>query len=59
MTIQEAIKSGHAFRRRGWSTPETWIIIVEGEFLWEEELTRMANHLDAADILATDWEIKP
>ena len=66
MTIQDAIKSGKPFRRKGWghnsyltATRERMSAIKEPDkylIEWEDE----ADYLPVtSDIIATDWEIKP
>lgn len=57
LTLKEAIESGRPFKRAGWSrwaevrdNPEQFIVDFEDH---------LAVPLGKADILATDWELKP
>jgi hypothetical protein len=50
LTIQEAIRSGKQFRRKG-EDDSCWITVEN----WDEE----NDYFDLDDILATDWEIRP
>jgi hypothetical protein len=54
MTIQEAIKSGKPFRRKGWTV---WFLMkLDGTLLgvgcWQEYFLTKEDHL------ADDWEVK-
>jgi len=59
MTIQEAIKSGKQFRRKGDSL---WRFVIrdgvkrEGKVAWV--IDREVVEMDSVEILATDWEIR-
>ena len=54
MTLQEAIKTGKPFRRKGWNY---WLVLDVANYI-----TRAGTYLNAEfkaeDILADDWEIK-
>ena len=63
MTIQEAIKSGKPFKRKGWR--EEMFAIAElddDEWLFADGSGGVYYHPDELtpqDILAEDWEVKP
>ena len=54
MTIQEAIKGGKLFRRRG---DDGWMMVdAFGFIVWVTD--RGGIHVTASDIFADDWEIR-
>lgn len=55
MTIQEAIKSGKPFRRTEWGSIAPYIEDTNG---FNNELS-CGGYINADDILADDWEVKP
>lgn len=62
MTIEEAIRSGKHFRRKGW---EEWLMVdpVYGHIYYEpknraSEYGRAWRFPNSKDILTTDWEIR-
>ena len=67
MTIQEAIKSGRPFRRKGWTHACHFVVrnkdgYSNGE-LWEynsetKQLLAVTSLKYVGDIIATDWEVK-
>lgn len=60
MTIQEAIKSGKPFKRRGEPLTYTYspaVLKTVSATIVDSEGKRLSR-LRLADILATDWEVK-
>ena len=56
MNIQEAIKSGKPFRRRGWVDDNIFVVYEEGDIVLLIETDRYTSiELDVQDILAVDW----
>jgi hypothetical protein len=55
MTIQEAIKSGKPFRRKGW--PTFWEYDLSRDWITYEK-TSDQPPIRLRDILADDWEVK-
>jgi hypothetical protein len=56
MNIQEAIKSGKPFRRRGWVDDNIFVVYEEGDIVLLIETDRYTSiELDVPDILAVDW----
>lgn len=56
MNIQEAIKSGKPFRRRGWVDDNIFVVYEEGDIVLLIETDRYTSiELDVQDILAADW----
>jgi hypothetical protein len=59
MNIQEAIKSGKPFRRRGWPDDGIYVVYVEHDIVLTLENDFAASIvLDVQDILAEDWYIR-
>jgi hypothetical protein len=66
VTIQEAIKSGKPFRRGHWfdQSNSYYRLAIDGKWLYyyrgrKGRGKKLSVHPSKADILATDWEIKP
>jgi len=59
MNIQEVMKAGLPFRRRGWIDDDVFIVYEKGDivFTMEEDDLSSAN-IDCEDILSEDWYIK-
>jgi hypothetical protein len=56
MNIQEAIRSGKPFRRRGWPDDGIFVVYVEHDIvLTLEKDFSTSVELDVQDILAEDW----
>jgi hypothetical protein len=56
MNIQDAIKSGKPFRRRGWPDDGIFVVYVEHDIvLTLEKDFSTSVELDVQDILANDW----
>ncbi len=56
MNIQDAIKSGKPFRRRGWVDDNIFVVYEEGDIVLLIETDRYTSiELDVQDILAVDW----
>jgi hypothetical protein len=56
MNIQEAIRSGKPFRRRGWPDDGIFVVYVENDIvLTLEKDFATSVELDVQDILAEDW----
>jgi hypothetical protein len=56
MNIQEAIKSGKPFRRRGWLDEGVFVVYPAHDIvLTLESDTCISIELDVQDILADDW----
>ena len=59
MNIQDAIKSGKPFRRRGWSDDGIYVVYVEHDIvLTLEGDPGCIIELDVQDILADDWYLR-
>ena len=56
MNIQEAIKSGKPFRRKGWLDDGFFVVYPEHDIVLALETdTCISIELDVQDILANDW----
>ena len=56
MTIQEAIKSGKPFRRKGWAPDDLFVVYDEHDIVLKIEADSYTSiELDVQDILADDW----
>jgi hypothetical protein len=56
MNIQDAIRSGKPFRRRGWPDVGIFVVYVEHDILLTLEKDFSTSvQLDVQDILAEDW----
>jgi hypothetical protein len=56
MNIQDAIRSGRPFRRRGWPDDGIFVVYVEHDIvLTLEKDFSTSVQLDVQDILAEDW----
>lgn len=56
MDIQDAIKSGKPFRRKGWPDDGIYVVYVEHDMvLTLEKDFSTSVELDVQDILAEDW----
>jgi len=56
VNIQEAIKSGKPFRRRGWVDDDLFVVYEKADiFLTLEAEYSAFVELDVQDILADDW----
>jgi hypothetical protein len=56
MNIQDAIRSGKPFRRKGWVDNDIFVVYVEHDIvLTLEEDFSTSVELDVQDILADDW----
>jgi len=56
MNIQDAIRSGRPFRRRGWPDDGIYVVYVEHDIvLTLEKDFSTSVQLDVQDILAEDW----
>jgi hypothetical protein len=56
MNIQDAIRSGKPFRRRGWPDDGIFVVYVEHDIVLTLEKDFSASvQLDVQDILAEDW----
>jgi hypothetical protein len=59
MSIQEAIRSGKPFRRRGWPDDAVFVVYVEHDIvLTLEKDFSTSVELDVQDILADDWYLR-
>jgi len=56
VNIQEAIKSGKPFRRKGWVDDEIFLVHPEHDIVLTLETDPFTSiELDVQDILADDW----
>lgn len=56
MDIQDAIKSGKSFRRKGWPDDGIYVVYVEHDIVLALETDPSHSiELDVQDILADDW----
>jgi hypothetical protein len=57
--IQDAIKSGKPFRRKGWPDDGIYVVYVEHDMVLALETDPSRSiELDAQDILADDWYLR-